>query len=340
MLLCAGITAKARRRERLPAKAAYTGCVGAPLIFEAVAFLVGLLFGSFLNVCIVRLPYHESVVKPRSHCPACLNTIAWYDNIPLVSWVALKRTCRKCFQKISWQYPLVELAVGLWFAFAALRFNAIAHGLAVIGIERDITAMDWTNTGLWIAGFVILGFLLIGMLVMDWQTHVLPDAFTLTGTAIGFFLICVQAIFLPTGADDIHLHKSMRMSSPGSMVEKGDVFLTGTEHLVFGRLLAIVAAAGLLLLIRVAYKAVRRQEGLGLGDVKLLAMIAAFLGFWPAMLSLFLGVVLCSFYAVVLLVRGKAGALTKLPLGSFLALGGLIAAVVGGPLIGWYSGLL
>ena len=340
MLLCGECSVQQMGAIWLPEKAAYTDWVGVTLIYEALAFLVGLLCGSFLNVCIVRLPYHESVVKPRSHCPACMNAIAWYDNIPLVSWVALKRRCRKCFQKISWQYPLVELAVGLWFAFAALRISyGITQASGDIAYHAP-SGLALTNIGIDGVGFAVIGFLLIGLLVMDWQTHVLPDAFTLTGTAIGFFLICVQAIFLPTGADDIHLHRSMRMSSPGSMVEKGDVFLTGTEHLVFGRLLAIVAAAGLLLLIRAAYKAVRKQEGLGLGDVKLLAMIAAFLGFWPAMLSLFLGVVMCSFYAVVLLVRGKAGAMTKLPLGSFLALGGLIAAVVGGPLIGWYSGLL
>ncbi len=88
------------------------------LAFELPAFLLGLLFGSFLNVCISRLPEHRSVVKPRSHCPKCLAPIRWYDNVPLVSWVLLAGKCRKCKGAIPWRYPAVELATGLWFALA------------------------------------------------------------------------------------------------------------------------------------------------------------------------------------------------------------------------------
>ena len=131
---------------------------------------------------------------------------------------------------------------------------------------------------------------------MDWQTHTLPDAFTLTGIAIGFFIVCVQAIFLPSGAYDVHLNprSQMRLSSPGSFASQGDVFLTGPEHLVFGRLLAICAAAAIPWFVRALYKALRHREGLGLGDVKLMAMIAAFLGFAPAMLAFFVGVILAA----------------------------------------------
>ncbi len=89
------------------------------LAFELPAFLLGLLFGSFLNVCISRLPEHRSVVKPRSHCPRCLATIRWYDNVPLLSWVLLAAKCRSCKAAIPWRYPAVELATGLWFAFVA-----------------------------------------------------------------------------------------------------------------------------------------------------------------------------------------------------------------------------
>jgi len=307
-----------------------------PLAFELPVFVLGLLFGSFLNVCISRLPDHRSINKPRSHCPHCKQTIRWYDNIPLLSWVLLRARCRHCKAAIPWRYPLVELAIGLWFLeilslVFTLEMNNV-HGLPG----------PTTNDFIGVAAFGILGFLLIGLIVMDWQTHTLPDAFTLTGTAIGFFLVCVQAIFLAPGEDDIKLNPrhSVRMSSPGSFVAKGNVFLTGSEHLVFGRLAAIVGAALLLLAIRAIYKAIRHREGLGLGDVKLLAMIAAFLGFWPAILALFLGVILTSVYAITLLARRKADAATHLPLGTFLSIGGLIAALFGGPVIAWYSSLL
>lgn len=310
------------------------------LAFEFPAFLLGLLFGSFLNVCISRMPEHRSISKPRSHCPNCKQIIAWYDNVPLLSWIVLRGKCRRCGVAISWRYPAVELTVGLWFALMANRLYATAIALE-LGIDRGASAL-FVPEAIFRAGILILGFLLIGLLVMDWQTHKLPDAFTLPGTLIGFLVVCTQAIFLAPGEDDIHLtpRHDLRLSSPGSFVAKGNVFLTGPEHLVFGRLAAIAGAALLLLAIRAIYKAVRHRDGLGLGDVKLLAMIAAFLGFWPAMLGLFVGVVLCSAYAVTLIARRKAHSLTRLPLGTFLAVGGLFAALFGGPLIAWYGSLL
>jgi leader peptidase (prepilin peptidase)/N-methyltransferase len=191
-------------------------------------------------------------------------------------------------------------------------------------------------------GLAILGFLLIGLLVMDWQTQRLPDAFTLSGIALGLFLVCTQAIFLGPNEADITLstHHQLRMSSPGSMAEQGNMFLTGPEHLIFGRLLAVAAVAALLLTIRTVYKALRHRDGLGLGDVKMMAMIAAFLGFWPAILTLFLGTLLATLYALPLVFRRKANLLTKLPFGSFLGLAGLLSALFGPPLITWYTNLL
>jgi leader peptidase (prepilin peptidase)/N-methyltransferase len=309
-----------------------------PLIaLEVGSFFLGLLFGSFLNVCISRLPDHKSISKPRSHCPNCQSTIRWYDNIPLLSWVLLRARCRQCKQPISWRYPVVELAVGFLFlnclnAYFADRFNAFYF-------PRQHVTGAFTD-GINSLGLLILGFLLIGLIVMDWQIHTLPDAFTLTGTALGFVLICCQAVFLGPHEGELLLQGRNPLTSPGNVVDKGNVVLTGPEHLVLGRLLAIVAAAGIILLIRWAYQAIRHREGLGLGDAKLMAMIAAFLGFWPAILALFLGVVLCSAYALTLIVRGRATAITRLPLGTFLSAGGLIAALVGGPLIAWYSSLL
>ena len=309
------------------------------LAFELPAFLLGLLFGSFLNVCISRLPEHRSVVKPRSHCQKCLAPLRWYDNVPLLSWVLLAAKCRNCKGAIPWRYPAVELATGLWFAFIASRFVSLGHASEWVDVMS--VRPYAVSTSLELLAALILGFLLIGLLVMDWQTHTLPDAFTLTGTAIGFFIVCVKAIFLPRGAYDIHMNPkfSLRMSSPGSFQGQGDVFMTGPEHLVYGRVLAICVAAAIPWLIRALYKAVRKREGLGLGDVKLMAMIAAFLGFAPAMLALFIGVLLGAFYGVVLLARRKASATSQLPLGTFLCIGGLVAALLADPMLAWYRGL-
>ena len=341
----------------------YTEAMVQPWVFELSAFVIGLLFGSFLNVCISRLPQHQSIAKPGSRCPRCLTPIRWYDNIPLLSFVVLRGHCRSCKERIPWRYPLVELAVGLLCAFIANVFAIDMEFVTFQGRQQAILS-SWLLTHpagaylrtihpinlagiaaplyLQCAGTLIIGFLLIGLLVMDWQTHTLPNAFTLTGTAIGFLLTCVQALFLAPGQGDIHIHprNNLRMSSPGSMAIQGDVFMTGAESLVLGRLGAIIAAAGIILLIRFLYKKIRNQEGLGLGDAKLMAMLAAFLGFWPAMLSLFVGVILCSLYAVTLLARKRATGLTRLPLGSFLCIGGLFAALFGIPIIEWYRSLL
>ena len=302
-----------------------------PLAFELSAFLLGLLFGSFLNVCISRLPAHQSILKPRSHCPHCLHAIAWYDNIPLLSWILLRARCRHCKQPISWRYPAVELAFALWLAFAART----AFPLLTPGLSSNAFATVSVNA----LTFAILGFLLIGLLVMDWQTHTLPDAFTLTGTLLGFLLLCVRAAYLGPHDYDLLLHGRNPLTSVGGNVDPGNVVLTGSEHLVLGRLFAIAAIAGLLLFLRFAYQTLRHRDGLGLGDVKLTAMLAAFLGFWPAMLALFLGVILCSGYALTLIARNRATATTRLPLGSFLAIGGLLAALLGTPLIAWYTSL-
>ena len=316
----------------------YTHRVSTSGIFQLAAFVVGLLFGSFLNVCISRLPQKVSVVHPRSRCPQCAAPIRWYDNIPVLSWLLLRGRCRGCKQSISWRYPLVELAVGMWFTAQAIGLRAFLD----FARNLDFAAPPAIPPGvLHFIGLAILGFLLIGLMVMDWQTMLLPDVFTLTGVAIGLFLVCIQAIFLGPNEDQVHLTKhSLHLTSPGGVTDHGNVFLTGPESLIFGRIAAICGAAFVLLLVRWFYKAVRHREGMGLGDVKLLAMIAAFLGFWPAILSLFIGTLAAAFYGVVLLARGKAGATSKLAFGSFLCVGGLVAALFGNRLIDRYIALL
>jgi leader peptidase (prepilin peptidase)/N-methyltransferase len=309
-------------------------------IFESAGFVVGLIFGSFLNVCIARLPQHESIVKPRSRCPQCGAAIRWYDNIPVLSWVLLHGRCRDCGKSISIQYPLVELAVGLWFVkvvgLTSWIFYRDPNGDIKFSFDQIASG---TVQGI---GIAILGFLLIGLMVMDCQTMRLPDAFTLTGIFIGMLLVCAQAIFLGPGEDQIVLNSThqLRLSSPGSFMSRGNVFLTGPEALIFGRLAAVCGAALILLVVRWIYKAVRHQDGMGLGDVKLLGMIAAFLGFWPAVLALFVGVMSASVWGVVLLARGRANRMSRLAFGSFLSFGGLIAALFGERVISSYAALL
>ena len=303
--------------------------------FELVGFVVRLLFGSFLNVCISRLPEHESVVKPRSRCPACGHPIRWFDNIPLLSWILLRFRCRDCGKRISWRYPAVELVLGVWFAIAASQLVYLE--LAKVSRLKGPTPQEYVA----VLGFSILGFLLIGLIVMDWQTQRLPDAFTLPGIGIGFVLTCIQAWFLAPGEGDIVLNTThqLRMSSPGSFQSRGNVFMTGTEAMVLGRIAAILGAALILLVIRWTYKALRGQQGMGMGDVKLLAMIAAFLGFAGSLVAFAVGVLTACVYALALLATRRATAQSKLPFGSFLGIGGLFAAVLGERLVGWYVGL-
>jgi leader peptidase (prepilin peptidase)/N-methyltransferase len=302
-----------------------------PLVFELPAFLLGLLFGSFLNVCISRLPNHRSLSKPRSHCPHCAHTIAWYDNVPLISWILLRARCRQCQKPISWRYPAVELAFALWLTFAARTAFPLLH--------KGIAVPDFAATSIDAVAFAIIGFLLIGLLVMDWQTHTLPDAFTLTGTLLGFLLICARAAYLPTHNYDLLLHGHNPLTSVGGAIDNGNIVLTGSEHLVLGRLFGVTVAAGLLLFVRFAYKQLRHREGLGFGDIKLVAMITAFLGFWLAAFAIFTGFILGALYAITLIARLRATSTTRIPLGTFLAIGGLAAAILGAPVIAWYASL-
>jgi leader peptidase (prepilin peptidase)/N-methyltransferase len=208
------------------------------------------------------------------------------------------------------------------------------------GFGDSFSSADFPNLTVALA-VAVLGFLLIGLMVMDWQTLLLPDAFTLSGIAIGLFLVFVRAAFLGPTEDQVVLsNHHITLTSPGGVTDNGNVFLTGPEHLILGRIAAICGAALLILLIRWIYMALRHREGLGLGDVKLIAMIAAFLGFWPAILALFFGVFLASAYAILLLVRGKATGASKLAFGSFLCAGGLIAAEFGNRIVQWYSAFL
>ena len=253
------------------------------------AILFGFAFGSFLNVCISRLPRHESIVHPRSRCPRCGVMIASGDNIPLLSWILLLGRCRHCRQPIAWRYPAVELATACLFLLCWLQFGVTALG----------------------AGMAVLCFLLLGLAVMDAETMRLPDAFTLPGLVLG--IVCAAS----RPAEDT----MSRIAHAGMAV------------------LWAALAALFLLLIRWLFFALRHKEGLGMGDVKLLAMIAAWLGPAPAILTLLLGALAAALYGIlaVALSRGRRPFLsTRLPLGSFLCAAALFAIFQGEPIIAWY----
>jgi leader peptidase (prepilin peptidase)/N-methyltransferase len=275
------------------------------------AGLLGLAFGSFLNVCLSRWPEGESVVQPRSHCRQCGRTLAWWENVPLVSWLALGGRCRTCRAWIGWRYPLVELAVGaLWAAVAWDILNLIFLPDAP---TVDIALAD-------AIGRMIFYWLLVALAVLDAENLWLPNWITLPGGALGFLF----AVFLGP-LDD-------------SWWSWGYTALLSARR----DLLGIFIAAGLILLIRWVYWSIRRREGMGLGDAKLMAMLAAWLGLPGALLAFALGAVLGALVAVVLLAvpsarRGVEGwAVSKLPLGTFLCVGGIVSSLWGQPMIAAY----
>ncbi len=292
--------------------------------------VLGLLVGSFLNVCISRLPQGGSVVAPRSRCESCGHPIRWYDNLPVISYLLLRGRCRDCQRAIGRRHLLVEVVTACCFAMGSLPLST-APAAWSDGFIRLLLHQ---------VAFCILGSLLIALAVIDWQWQRLPSVLTVPGILAGFLLTCTDALFLRENEYNLILHRKVNINAAGAGRSTGNIFMTGPEHLVYGRLLSVVVCFLLLYLVRAVYRWVRKRDGMGLGDATLLAMIAAFLGFAPALLALFAGTLLATFYAVVLLLRGRASAATRLPFGSFLATGGMLAALAGAPLVEWYVGLL
>ena len=249
-----------------------------PLSIVLAFALAGLLVGSFLNVCIYRLPRRESIVWPGSRCTACNRRLAWFDNVPVVSWAALRGRCRTCGASISPMYPLVELTTAVVWA----------GGVSVYGPSALLAVR------------LAFACALIVLFAIDLRHRILPNVITLPGIAAGF----VASWFLPPGWTS--------------------------------SLMGIAGGGGILLAIAEAYYRVRGQEGLGMGDVKMLAMIGAFLG-WPLMvLTLVLASFAGSIVGVALVASGRGGMQAALPFGTFLALGALVAAVAGDPFLAWY----
>ena len=271
------------------------------MIDALIAALFGLLIGSFLNVCIYRLPRDLSVVRPRSFCPECETPIAWYDNIPLVSFLLLRARCRKCGKRIPIRYPLVELLTAAAFFCAIWKLGPTGNGLK----------------------FCTFAALLIGLVFADFEERILPDELTLGGTVLGF----VFAYFVPMKWGIMRLFLfSFHMS---------DTALSLAESIF-----AAAFCAGTLWIVGLIYQRVRNREGLGFGDVKMVAMIGAFLGLQGALLTLIVGSLLGSLIGLgYIWLTGKDASTYELPFGTFLGAAALIVGFFGEVFLNWYSQL-
>jgi leader peptidase (prepilin peptidase)/N-methyltransferase len=243
-----------------------------------VAAVLGAVVGSFLNVCIYRLPRGMSIAWPASRCPQCGRTLAWFENVPLASYIALRARCRTCREPISLRYPVVEAITAAMFALGWWYYGP----------------------GVLLASRLVLGCALIVLFEIDREHQILPHAITLPGLVAGF----VFSIF----------------TEPGWQASLAGLLLGG----------------GILLAMGYGYYFLRHEEGLGMGDFKMLAMIGAFLGWRLTLLTLMLASLSGSVVGLFLIVTRRGGMKTALPFGTFLALGAAAAAIAGPALLDWY----
>ncbi len=264
------------------------------MIEAIIAFVFGLVIGSFVNVCVHRWPRGRSVVRPRSHCVRCRKMIAWYDNIPVLSYLVLRGRCRHCGRAISLRYPVVELATGVVFFYFVLTMGLTAAAFKMC----------------------VFSVILLALLFSDLEKRILPDELTIGGTVIGLAFSpfvpipnpVAQALLWPFG---------FNLTSTRS--------ISIAESIVGAFLPAFVLWFG-----GWVYLKLRHRDGLGFGDVKLVAMAGAFLGLQGALLMLILGSIAGSVlgYGYIRL-SGKDPSTYELPFGTFLGAAGLFLAVAG-----------
>ena len=296
----------------------------------AFIFVFGLVIGSFLNVCILRIPEDISIVAPGSRCPRCQTPIKWYDNVPVLGWLWLRGKCRTCGLAISPMYPLVELATGLLFVACYLKF-----GLTQAAVKS-----------------LFFTCLIIVLTITDLRVRMLPDLVNWPGFAAGVFF---SAVVPPHDGTAFWLYTSLFHRAPRAWV-------AGLLDSLLG------AAFGSFLLWSVAaiYKRVRGREGMGMGDVKMMAMVGAFLGVRGAFLTILLGTLLGTIVGITIIVAlyvagwhrklaerasrrglGSANALRwticsqyQLPLGTFLGIAALLVVYFGRTMLTLWSQLL
>ena len=262
------------------------------MIEAFLAFGFGLLIGSFLNVCIYRWPRDLSIVRPRSHCTACQTPIAWYDNVPLASFVVLGGRCRHCRENISLRYPAVELLTGLLFFYFAYTLGP------------DVAAIK----------MCVFAAMLVTLFFSDLEQRILPDEFTLGGAGVGL----VFAFFVPVPDDmaQVVLWLISRTDITGRSRSLAEAALGAALPALF------LWAGGWL------YYQLRHREGLGFGDVKLIAMVGAFLGLRGALYTLILGSIAGSVLGFgYIKLAHKDPATYELPFGTFLAAAALATAM-------------
>lgn len=285
------------------------------------AGLLGLAFGSFLNVCVSRWPADESVAHPGSHCRSCGRTLRWWENIPPASWLMLRGRCRTCKSPISWRYPLVELAVGALWAFTVWRIFLSAPELNY----GELSYHAWIALADGIARLIFL-WLLVALAVLDAENFWLPDRLILPGIGLGLVLGITRASDMAWFQSGGGIAAWAHAVGAASM----DWFL------------GAAIPAGVVLTIRLFYQWLRGQEGLGMGDVKLMAMVGGWLGVQAGLLSFAFAVIFGAMAAVVLLAMpatrkdGEAWRQKKLPLGTFICIGATVSTFWGQPIIAAY----
>jgi leader peptidase (prepilin peptidase)/N-methyltransferase len=308
--------------------------------FEVAAFALGLIIGSFANVCIYRLPLGQSVVSPPSRCPSCGSLIAAYDNVPVLGWLMLRGRCRTCRAPISFRYPAVELLNGL--LYLGLAF---VHGPS----PRALLFM-----------LVSTGLLVLALIDLDHR--LLPDAITLPGIVIGLlagvpavataaperWLTALGGLSAMAGAGMLTGFDSRGGEASGPSAPPDwrllamllaffawQLAVTGTASVA-----AAAAALGYLLMAGVAFLGALYfgQEALGEGDWKMVAMLGGLFGWQGMLLSVFAGTLAGTLVVLLLILARRGTRRMKVPLGTFLALGGLVVMLAGDPILTWYKG--
>jgi leader peptidase (prepilin peptidase)/N-methyltransferase len=273
-------------------------------MITVVVFIVGLLIGSFLNVCIVRLPRGGSIVTPPSHCPRCKSNVKFYDNIPLISFLLLRGKCRNCGEPISWQYPLVELMNALFYVWIVHEF--------------------------WLGGEAFLMMALCSSLIVitfiDLDHLIIPDIITLPGMLVGLSL---APFFMSPLGEPLPFQL-------GRFLPHAGPYLTGFLNSLIG----LILGGGPLLAIGWIWEKLRHVEAMGGGDVKLMGMVGSFLGWKGALLTIMLGALAGSVIGVLLIALNRHKMEKYIPFGPFLAVGAVSSAFYGPDIVSWYLGLI
>jgi leader peptidase (prepilin peptidase)/N-methyltransferase len=278
-----------------------------PVIGYVVAGVFGAVIGSFLNVVIHRVPLEESIVFPNSRCASCGGAIAFYDNIPVLSWVMLRAKCRRCKERISIRYPAVELLT------AALFVGVAWHTALSAALPFDLVFVS----------------ALVALLFIDAEHMILPNAITYPG--IAFAVIARIAIPYLTGTPHFDDIPSLQHGALADM----PIWVVSLA----GALIGALIGGGSLWLMGWTWEKLRGIEAMGLGDVKMMFMVGAYLGWRLTILTIFVGVLTGSVIGIMLMARkGERNMQMLLPFGVFLGLGAVAALLFGAPLVEWYAG--